>query len=113
MRPLFALAVTLFVSTCLAQPATTTPKEFAFGPATARMTDPNQTLAGVEADIKELMGQNDKKMFGLSPGGSEKAKTMLASMQRGISTLRVKYRRVKEPVDAAPLYQEIEDTLEK
>jgi hypothetical protein len=88
-------------------------QEFAFGPAVTRTVDPNQALSSLESDIKELIAQNDKKMFGLTPGQSEKAKAMLSAMYRDIAQLHGKYRRAKEPVDAAPLYQQIEETLSK
>jgi hypothetical protein len=87
--------------------------QFPFGPATAKQVDPQETLKGIEADIRDLIGQTDKKMFGLTPAQSEKVRFMLSGMQRGVSELRAKYRRVKDPVDAAPLYDEIETSLEK
>jgi hypothetical protein len=87
--------------------------QFAFGPATAKQVDPQDTLKGIEADIRDLIAQTDKKAFGLSPGQSEKVKFMLSGMLRGVSELRSKYRRVKDPVDAAPLYDEVETNLEK
>ena len=50
--------------------------QFAFGPATAKQVDPQDTLKGIEADIRDLIAQTDKKAFGLSPGQSEKVKFM-------------------------------------
>ena len=101
-----ALSCTLWAQSPPASP-------FPFGPATAKQVDPQDTLKGIEADIRDLIGQTDKKMFGLSPAQSEKVKFMLSGMGRGIGELRSKYRRVKDPVDAAPLYEEIETSLEK
>jgi hypothetical protein len=110
----FLLAAAVLSTACLAQSPPAAPtKEFAFGPATAKTVDPNQVLGSLESDLKELMAQNDKKRFGLSPGQSEKARAMLSAMYQSITRLHAKYRRVKEPVDAAPLYKEIEDTLDK
>ena len=105
----------ILAATCLALGAfaQTPQREFAFGPSTEKTVDANQVLASVEGDLKDLIAQVDRKAFGLTPAQSDKAKTMLGSMQRGIGALRTKYRRAKDPVDAAALYKEIEDTLEK
>ena len=112
---LFLLAAALFSTIGWAQapPPTAPAREFPFGPPVTKTVDPNQVLNSLESDLKELMAQNDKKMFGLSPGQSEKAKSMLSAMYRDIAKLHGKYRRAKEPVDAAALYKEIEDTLDK
>jgi len=105
---------TILAATCLATFVfAQAPREFSFGPSTEKAVDPNQVIASVEADIKDLIAQNDKKAFGLSPAGSDKARSMLSSMLRATNGLRAKYRRAKEPVDATALYNEIEDTLEK
>ena len=111
----FFLAAALLSTACWAQnpPSAPPSKEFPFGPAVTKTVDPNQVLGGLESDIKEVMAQNDKKMFGLTSGQSEKARAMLSAMYQNIARLHQKYRRVKEPVDAAPLYKEIEDTLDK
>ena len=105
---------TILAATCLALSAfAQAPREFDFGPSTEKTVDPNQVIAAVEADIKDLMAQNEKKAFGLSAGGSDKARAMLGSMLHAVNGLHAKYRRAKEPVDGAALYKEIEDTLEK
>ena len=66
---LFLLAATLFSTIGWAQapPPAAPAREFPFGPPVTKTVDPNQVLNNLESDLKELMAQNDKKMFGLSP----------------------------------------------
>jgi hypothetical protein len=111
MKEWAILAATFLAASALAQ--TPPAREFAFGPSTEKAVDPNQVITSVEADIKEVIAQNDKKAFGLSPAQSDKARGMLSSMLRAVNGLHAKYRRVKEPVDGTALYREIEDTLDK
>ena len=113
MRGMVLIAALVLSCACLAQAPAPAAKQFPFGPATEKQVDAIQVLSAVEADIKDLIAQNEKKQFSLTPSQQDKARYMLAAQSRAIGGLKQKYRRVKDPVDAAPLYDEIEVALEK
>ena len=88
-------------------------KKNAFGPVTMATLEPNQALNNLESDIKELMAENDKGVFDITPAESEKVKAILSAMYLDIIKLHAKYHTAKGDVDTATFYKEIEATLDK
>ena len=75
--------------------------------------DPNQVLAGLEADVSELMAANDKKTFAITPADSRKAKAILSAMYLDLANLHAKYATTKGDINAAEFYKEIEAMLDE
>jgi hypothetical protein len=80
-------------------------------PLQATKVDPNEVLIGLEGDITDLMAENDKQVFNISPVESDKLKPILLAMYEDITKLHGKYNTTKTIVDAPSLYKEIEATL--